>query len=360
MLKGEVVYLFAFDVADEIRTEKVSKILSKKAMPFEVQADRTFPKDIPFYKPLTIEPRPHSWKVGGLPLHIVVRVYDVGVVSLMISVPFEVQTVGDLMKFHELVLDNEKPLDAAAYELCADVVKNLQEYIVKGSEKVGIPEAYTVFTFQGIGETTHVGQWVDKHRQEIAGLLAETEPEKLSPQQIDETFRHFISFTQEDATIIDWDSALVVDLSGPPQDLLHVLELANLQLEELVLMDERLDRYLDRAYDDLEKTRPYFSGLARRGLAKLRRFRMDVTKITDDVSNISKFFGDWYLARVYLAARERFHLATWKESIQSRLSNLDHFYEVLRAEANESWMLVLEFLIVLLFVVDLLAVFLKD
>ncbi|MBI2981975.1 MAG: hypothetical protein HYY44_06775, partial [Deltaproteobacteria bacterium] len=75
--------------------------------------------------------------------------------------------------------------------------------------------------------------------------------------------------------------------------------------------------------------------------------------------NISKFFGDWYLARVYLAARERFHLATWKESIQSRLSNLDHFYEVLRAEANESWMLVLELLIVLLFIADLAAVFLK-
>ncbi|MBI2500108.1 MAG: hypothetical protein HYW02_01255 [Deltaproteobacteria bacterium] len=359
-LKGEVVYLFAFDVADEIRTEKVSKILSKKAMPFTIPLDHTLPKDMPFYTPLTIEPRPHAWKLGGLPMNIVVRIYDVGVVSLMISVPFEVSSVKELIKFHEPTLDNQRPLDAAAHDLCTDIVKNLQEYIVRGSEKVGTPEPYTVFTFQEAGGAVNTGPWVEEHRQEIAGLLAETDAEKLSPQQVEETFRQSISFSQEDTTIIDWDSAFVIDLSGPPKDILHVLELANLQLEELVLMDQRLDRFLDRAYDDLEATRFPFFGFFRMGLAKLRRFRMDVTKITDDVSNISKFFGDWYLARVYLAARERFHLSTWKESIQNRLSHLDHLYEVLRAETNESRMLVLEFLIVLLFIIDLVAVFLRN
>src|SRR5262249_16770443 len=151
-------------------------------------------------------------------------------------------------------------------------------------------------------------------------------------QQIDETFRHCISFSRKDITIIDWDAALVMDLSGSPPDVIHVLELANLQLEELVLMDQRVDRYLEAAYHELEKGRTSLLGLPRNELARLRRFRMDVAKITDEVSNISKFFGDWYLARIYMAARDRFHLVTWRESIQQRLLSLDNLYEIFRSE----------------------------
>ena len=42
-------------------------------------------------------------------------------------------------------------------------------------------------------------------------------------------------------------------------------------------------------------------------LRHLRRFRVDVAKLTDEVTHITKFFGDWYLARVYLGARDRFY-----------------------------------------------------
>ena len=68
-----------------------------------------------------------------------------------------------------------------------------------------------------------------------------------------------------------------------------------------------------------------------------------------------KYFDTSYLARLYLAARERFHITTWRESIQNRLLNLDSLYEVLRNETNEARMLLLEILIVFLFIVDLMA-----
>lgn len=356
-LKGEVVYLYAFDVADEIRTERIHKILSKKAMPYAIQLDHTLPKDIPFYRPLTIDLKREGWKLGGENVQPVLRIYEVGVVSIMISVPFSVGDLKDLMPYHRPVLDKQKPLDKAAHELCAEVVKNLHEYIVRGMPKVDTPEAYTVFNIRQVGDEKNIEAWSQAQRRAIAGLLAETHPEQLSQQQVDETFRHSISFTLSDLTIIEWDAALAVDLTGPSDDLIHVLELANLQLEELVLMDKRLDVHLDKAYTDLETRRPFLGSLSRRALSKIRRFRMDVAKITDEVSNISKFFGDWYLARIYLAARDRFHLSTWQESIQSRLNNLDNLYEVLRSEANEAWMLILEVLIVGLFIADLVAVF---
>ena len=357
-LKGEIVYLYAFDIADEIRTTSINKILTKKAMPFVVEADRTFPKDIPFYHPLSIEIKREGWKTQGYPLKPQVRVYEVGVVSLMISIPFEVASLMDLVKFHQLNLDNGIPLDKAAHTLCLDVVENLGPYLVRGSKDIGMPEAYTVFTFQKV-PGQEVEPWIQKEKANIAGLLSEVDASQLSSQQIEEVFRRNITFGKQDAVIIDWDAAVVVDLAGVPQSILHVLELANLQLEELVLMDQRLDRYLDQAYDALERKRSALLGLPRRELSKLRRLMMDVAKITDEVANITKFFGDWYLARIYLSARDRFHIPTWRESIQNRLSQLNELYEIFRSEVNEARMLLLEFLIVLLFIVDLFAVFFK-
>ncbi|HKX13189.1 MAG TPA: hypothetical protein VJP40_08555 [bacterium] len=356
-LQGEVFFLYAFDVADEIRTDKAEKILAKKkAVPSGPSNERLVPKVIPFYRPLTIDPHHDSWRIEDRPVQTLVRIYDVGVVSVLISVPFEAGDLKELLRFHRPILDNKIPLDKAAHELSRNVVDNLREYLVSASE-VNITEAYTVFVLRQLGQDGSAERWAEDQRREIAGLLAETDPAMLSQQQIDETFRHKLSFESDDVVIVDWDAALVVDLAGDIEDEIHVLELANLQLEELVLMDKRLDVYLNRAYEELEQSRTKLFSLKRNEIKKLRRFRMDVAKITDEVSNISKFFGDWYLARIYLAARDRFHLATWRESIQNRILHLDNLYETLHGEANEARMLFLEAMIVLLFIIDLVAVF---
>ena len=36
-MKGEVIYLYAFDVANEINTSRVREVLSEKPFPFEIQ-----------------------------------------------------------------------------------------------------------------------------------------------------------------------------------------------------------------------------------------------------------------------------------------------------------------------------------
>jgi hypothetical protein len=157
--------------------------------------------------------------------------------------------------------------------------------------------------------------------------------------------------------VIDWDAALVVDLTGYVEDVLYVLELANLQLEEFHAMDRTLDRYLNSAYDDLERRSFHLFGLSSKVLRALRRFRVDVTKLADEVTHITKFLGDWYLARVYVTARERFYIDQWRTSVERRLAQLDQIYSVAHADTYEQRMLWLEVVIVLLFAIDILALF---
>ena len=76
--------------------------------------------------------------------------------------------------------------------------------------------------------------------------------------------------------------------------------------------------------------------------------------MSDELGNITKFFGDWHLARIYQALSSRFHLAEWHKSIDEKLKTLDDLYQLLKSDQNSRWMLVLEITIVLLFVVDLI------
>jgi len=353
-MKGEVVYLYAFDVANEIITPRVQEILSEKPFPFEIRMDRTLPKDMPLYKPLAIEPHPLPGRLRGAPVRLLIRVYDVGVVTVMMRAAFEAGALGGLMPFHNPTLETGETLDAVALRLCSEVCNSLEGLMVARTQFPAPPEAYTVFCLTDLAGMTDANRWLEGQRREVAGLLTETAAEKLSEAQVTEVLRIQRSFENTDLAVIDWDAALVVDLTGYVDDVLYALELANLQLEEFRVMDRRLDTYLDRAYDDVERRRVPLFGRAHKVLRHLRRFRVDVAKLTDEVTHITKFFGDWHLARVYLGARDRFYLDQWRASVEQRLGQLDKLYSVVHSEVNEQRMLWLEIIIVIFFAIDLL------
>ncbi len=353
MITGEVVYLYAFDVANEIITPRVRDILSEKPFPFEIRPDRTLPKDIPLYRPLAIVPQPPKALFAGAPLRLLIRIYDVGVVTVMMRSEVQVKHPGELMRFHNPALDDGLPLDRVAVSFCAKVCDSLQDTIIGRNQRQPFPEAYTVFCITELNGATDVNVWLGEHRREIAGLLTETPADLLSESQVAEVLRIQRSFEKSDLAVIDWDAALVVDLRGYVDDVLYALELANLQLEEFRIMDQRLDEYLDRAYDDLERRGWGVFGAANKTLRHLRRFRVDVAKLADEVTHITKFFGDWHLARVYLGARDRFYLDQWRTSVEQRLAQLDKLYSVVHTEVNEQRMLWLEIIIVIFFAVDI-------
>ncbi len=351
---GEVVYLFAHDVGNEVVRADVGRILGQVAAPLAVRGDHTAPRDLPLHQPLSVEPAVQL-TIGGRPVRIQVRIYDVGVVSIVFRIPFEIEAWVQLMRFHCSQLDDGRRIEAASGQLCSEIVRDLGKAILKPAGSTE-PEAYTVFVLTDLGGPREVAAWAREQQLQIAGLLSDVESERLSEAQVSEVFRHKQSFEKTDWVIVDWDAALVVDLTGYVDDVLYVIELANLQLEEFRVMDAALDRQLATAYTLLEK-RPRFSiGRPATALRHLRALRVDLAKLADEVMHITKFLGDWYLARVYLSVRERFHLEQWRASVAQRLAQLDDLYSVVRAEVNERRMLWLEVIIVVFFAIDLFAI----
>lgn len=356
LYRGEVVLLFAFDVASEIATERIGELMKCTPTRLTLRMDRTVPKSVPLYRPLEIEPKLNV-SIAGRPAGVLVRVYDVGVVTVTLRIPIEFADLQTARPFHTLSVDDGRTVEVWASGVCTDLCRELKTVMTRPGLP-SEPEAYTVFCLTDLGGANDTTAWLDSHRREVAGLLADTPAERLSDTQIEETLSLRRTFERGDLVVMSWDAALVVDLNGFVDDELYVLEMANLQLVEFRVLDQFLDKHLTEAYTDLEQRSWPAWGRVPAVLKRLRRWRVDLTQLTDQVTHITKFIGDWYLARVYMAAFERFALDRWRASVESRLAQLDEIYGVVQSEAYEQRMLLLEVAIVVLFIIDILALFL--
>ena len=84
---------------------------------------------------------------------------------------------------------------------------------------------------------------------------------------------------------------------------------------------------------------------------------MDSALLFEGVNNALKLLGDQYLARVYRAASERFHLAEWDTSILRKLQTLESLYEKMSDQAASHRMEVLEWIIILLIALSIVLPF---
>ncbi|HYO08979.1 MAG TPA: hypothetical protein VER17_08395 [Tepidisphaeraceae bacterium] len=363
-LTGEVVYLYAFDVAYEMNRRPVKELLGQPVAQFQVDASKRSPRQLFFYRPqmVRLPPLERLGPRGPVRLERTVKILPVGAISITVRVPFSVNSVDELVGFHDLRFSDGSYLYDEVRELAEQVRTELRAYYVRPNDRLGEEEAYTVFCINGpLQASDGVGvsaeQWLAANRREVASLLTEeADPGHLSDQEAEESTGKYFSYYERDLVVIDWDAALIIDEPRYFDEVLYLMELANLQLAELEAYDRILDTAVDRSYRDLSTTR--FRGLQTVGVQReLREIRVDLARLSDELSNITKFFGDWHLARIYKGLSDRFHLGDWHRTIDEKLKTLDDLYQILRSDQTNRMMLILEFTIVLLFIIDIVMLF---
>ena len=358
---GEVVYLYAFDVAYEMTREPVRKVLGQAVEAMELDADKRTPRHPFLFKPqmVRLPPVERQGPDGPVRLERTVKMLPVGALSITVRIPFEVNRVEELVVYHDLRFDGTS-LNQEVRQLAEDIRNELRPYYVRPVEHLVDEEAYTVFCLEAPLTTSEgivisAESWLEAHRRQVAALLTQEDDIRyLSRQEADESTGRYLSYYQNDVVVVDWDAALLVDEKADFAETLYIMELANLQLAELEAYDRLLDEALERSYRDLGRAR--WRGRAHI-LHELRELRIDLTRLSDELSNITKFFGDWHLARIYEAIASRFHLADWHGSIDEKLKALDDLYQLLQQDRTNRAMLILVATIVLLFILDLVLLF---
>ena len=363
-LTGEVVYLYAFDVAYEMNRFPVKELLGQPLAQFQVDASKRSPRQLFFYRPqmVRLPPLERLGPRGPVRIQREIKILPLGAISITMRVPFSVSTLDELVCFHDIRFNNGANLYDEVRALADDVRIELRPYMIRPNDRLGEEEAYTVFCINGPLATTdgaHVSaeDWLAHNRRQVAALLMEeADPNQLSDQETEESTGKYYSYYERDLVVIDWDAALMIDEPRYFDEVLYLMELANLQLAELEAYDRLLDLTVDRSYRDMGPTR--FRGRQAMGVQReLREIRVDLARLSDELSNITKFFGDWHLARIYKGLSDRFHLGDWHRTIDDKLKTLDDLYQILRTDQNNRTMLVLEMTIVLLFIIDLVMLF---
>ncbi len=358
---GEVVYVYAYDVAYELIREPITELLGQKVVPFAFDSSRRHPRHHSFYKPQMIR-LPTMERVGPrgpVQLERVIKLLPVGAISISVRVPFEVDHIEELVAFHDLHFDSGS-LNHDVRLLAEAVHRELEPFSIRPMPQLVDEEAYTVFCIEAplCGAEGHAisgEQWLLAHRRQVAALLTqESDVTLLSKQEADESTGRYLSYYQNDLVVIDWDAALLIDDRADFEETLYIVELANLQLAELEAYDRLIDESLERSYRDLNRRNVRTRSQV---LRELREIRIDMARFNDELMNITKFFGDWHLARIYENIAARFHLADWHHAVEEKLKTLDEFYEILKHDQNNRWMLMLEVTIVLLFIIDLIILF---
>lgn len=359
---GEVVYIYAFDVAYDMTRQPVRELLGQPVAQFVVDASKRSPRHLFFYRPqmVRLPPLERIGPYGPIRVERAIKILPVGAISITIRVPFVVEQIEDLIVYHDLQFSNGS-LNLEVRRLAEEVRSELARHFVRPVPQLAEEEAYTVFCIEppiigDAGTAMNAEDWMSTHRREVASLLTqEPDIDHLSKQEADESTGRYLSYYEHDLVVIDWDAALLIDERQNFDETLYVMELANLQLAELEAYDRLLDESLDRAYRDLSARRTRGRATI---LRELREIRIDLARFSDELSNITKFFGDWHLARIYENISARFHLAEWHRTIDDKLQTLADLYQLLNHDQTNRWMLILEVTIVLLFIIDLVILFL--
>lgn len=357
-MKAEVVHYYAYDIGGEVRTQSLRELLGRPLAPLVIAPYRRSPAGFFFYRPLAAELDPIAavGPDGPLPVRVSARIAEVGAMSIVARTTMEWNHIRDLHAGYNLRVDGKK-LDDAVRELSIRIFESIRPHVIQPTDRLVEPETYTAFClnseFLGAESAT---AWLNRCRPDVVALLAEDpDAARLSEQEVRESLQYQFSYYDNDIVVIDWDGALVIDDPRAYDELLYLFELGNLQLEELTEYDRILDAAMDRAYDDLQPRAAPPARTRRRMLAELREIRVDLARMSDELSNTTKFFGDWHVARIYEGVARRFHLADWANSVGQKLRTLEGMYNLLQQERTNQWMLVLEAMIVGLFLIDLAA-----
>jgi hypothetical protein len=356
-LRGEVIYVRAFDLAYDMKRQRIPQILGQVVQEYVVGPSKPAPKQGFFYRPqlVTLPSKMYETPWGPLKVSLTIKVFSVGAISIQVRVPFEASSLKELVRYYGLSLAGNS-IEAEIVSVAEQVRRGLEPYLVRPVPALDAGEDYTVFCIYQLpaavdARPRRTEDWLMENRRAVAALLTqEPDATKLSDQEAGESTERYLTYYESDLVVTDWDAALVVGEQDALEEIVHVMELANVQLAELAAYDRVLDGALELAYRDLARTRHISREVSR----NLREIRVDMARLNDELRNITKFFGDWHLAKIYQNLSHRFHLNDWHGIINVKLRTLADLYQILHQDWINSWMMILELAIILLFIIDVL------
>ena len=173
---GEIVYIFAFDLAYDMKRERIPGLLGQPVRDYLVEPDKRSPKQMFFYRPqmVTLPEQIHNVRQKDVLVKRSIKLFNVGAISIQIRIPFEAEELSELVAWHNIDLDGVS-LEATVRSLVEDVLQEIRPFCIKPVTGLGQSENYTVFCIKRLPQNGQAAaeQWLMENRRQVAALLAE-------------------------------------------------------------------------------------------------------------------------------------------------------------------------------------------
>ena len=351
-MTGSVTALYLFDVAQAIDLAAIRQRLGPRAAEAKLDDKGPGPTRVRYVQPPLV--------VDGVDLdcaaveqfRVRVKFYDYGVVSLMLTRPFD-GSWADLVELSQSLIENES-LEGKALEVCERIVTQVAAAL-RAARSSFLSEDYFVFTIHPASDLRSAEDLVAANGVEIAQLVR-GERQKLSRQEREEVLRHRWSYLEDDLVVAAWNAAFIYDSEAGSLALIEVLEYANSQLLEFRYHDELLEAETTRLYARLEE-RHWTDVLRGRrhtdAALRVQALYLDVNELTDRMENAVKFVGDPYAARLFGLAAARLGRARWKKNVEDKLDTLNDIHRFAVEQTGISQGNILELVIVAILLLEL-------
>ena len=292
-----------FDVADEINLDLVQALwTSRNKIASRLRLDRISTKSITFKDPpVLVELGSHEMELGGKTYlaEIKARIFDLGVISLIIRIPFEDDVTYDEYLDMAIVSEN-MPEDEIHHYLDA-VLETIRPAC--SNERVSdFDEDFVVYYFK-----ENIPDW-----DLVPLLLKDRTP--VSEQTRRETLENRFSYADD------------------------ITYLANAQFLELRYYDNALNNAIDKTYDELEEANMTSKATRLESYRQIRGNLMelmaDVSSLTSNINNALQVTEDIFYARIYTRYLSLLRASVWKDNIENKIHVIQRSYTLLNEEVS--------------------------
>ncbi len=349
IFSGSIYLFYGFDMGDDVDLEKV------KALPSIHTCPRTWPKHFKhFHTPLTIELC--SSQTPDTARCLYANIHHFGAVSIIYKIPFK----GSLETLQSRISKLNEQYKIKSTEDASYLLNQIKDHI-SHAKTFHHRNSYVVTHIEPQTEQSSNAMFIKQYGPTIASALR-FEKQTISEFQMKEILQSTTGYYKRDLVIIDTEAAFVYDKE--PEELLDFFEQALIQQLQLQYFDKLLDSKLDSVYNQtIQKPSPYsylpFIGTLYDPLSELSKLKVEISVITERLTNSIKLAGEPYYSKVYDLLVKKLEINTWKTSVDEKLEIIRDVRSIYQNKVNSIREDLLSTLIIVLIVIELLVAIIK-
>ncbi|NWG35175.1 MAG: hypothetical protein HXY42_12085 [Chloroflexi bacterium] len=301
----EICYLLAFPDSAERKPQPVEQFKGLK--------------DAPYFQPIDID------------------LVTVGIETLVVegyAVAVTRQRYDDVVQMIECHYEMDDPFAFSALHDRTKIAQVLQSrYIPETCRQNGLFEEYTILLVNEAKPTPD--KWIEKNALRISRFIR-SQRETLDKTEIEEILHSRARYSASELTLVDWEGAVIIAPNADYQSDIVLFKIGNYQLLRYRMLDRSIEELLDTINESFfqNKRRPR----ATRGMIRrIAEHKLEVMLDFERAEQSLLFIGDWYTTKLYEIIHREFYLKDWKESVKTKLDNLEHIVQTIKDNLAVSW-----------------------